>query len=327
MRAIKVRDPEHSVSPVFTALKHIPLLDHLRSLSLPSSCIDAAALYVIGNLPLLETLSIHASALHRPSWALDHCVLPVNSFAALRHLELYRISLPLILGIFEQTVLLRNLDCATVVLPWESYDEHHEPPTSLCIVESLAHSRPELTRLMLTIDDNRRSISSDWRYIKAFKRLALRYLNLDSPFLCIRQAHGGPHWDDFFGALPDLEELRLPGSMFEMSVLDSVQVKLPKLLVLEVAYIGPRMVIQLPPRIPSLNPLIIYSRGFFTQLTHRYPGYIIDFVRNVHRLWPNAKLRVPEADCRLWYRRGQIMVAEGNYLLELLRSDTNEHEK
>ncbi|KAG9077457.1 hypothetical protein FRC06_008901 [Ceratobasidium sp. 370] len=209
----------------------ISSLKHLRTLALGASEINQELFLALGQLPCLETLSLHTDDSQPKQTRSDPIDIPDDSFLALRHLALYGLSESSIRCICSQPPLFRHLVKASFVSSDRSLRKIvDQRDLSLVIAECLGHNSPHLTDLTVFSPGLDSCLVL---YVPAvldvFRHTPLRRLRLERARL---KSWGdvddlvsddsdvdegiGPieiQWRDFLVTVPHLEELHLDSQL------------------------------------------------------------------------------------------------------------------
>ncbi|KAG9074146.1 hypothetical protein FRC06_010902 [Ceratobasidium sp. 370] len=319
----------------------ISSLKHLRTLALGASEIGQGLFLALGQLPCLETLSLHTDDSQPKQTRSDPIDIPDDSFLALRHLALYGLSESSIRCICTRPPLFRHLVKASFVSPERSLRKIADRrDLSLVIAECLGHNSPHLTDLTVFSPGlDSCLVLYDPAVLDVFRHTPLRRLRLDRARL---KSWGdiddldsddsdadegiGPmeiQWRDFLLTMPHLEELHLDLQVLVSRHLPVFASTLPNLQLLVLMGVlledGEVSTVQ-----AATQPITLRCPFYVDTEDHNEWANASGVAKFIYRIWPNAQFEVKRSMSWIYYDEpldeAARVIATFNEAIELLRS-------
>ncbi|KAG8762483.1 hypothetical protein FRC12_009017 [Ceratobasidium sp. 428] len=268
-------------------------LHSLRTLSLGGARAGKTLFQAVSRLPHLESLSL-ASDCSQPVPDRDSLVILSNdSFPNLRHLVLRRLHPDVITRVYDSPQLFRRLVSAEIIYDDDEYDEDEglglRPAYAM---RCFSHGCSNLTNLSIFTKGDGGDFCVFRRFIPIFKQLPLRRLKLCyvelNPELSYLAGEGDPEendpevtWEEFFAALPYLEELIIDNSFDtqDLVVLADLLLKLRYFSPCTIQASGTKHSFDVATRSTTAQPIIICCHFYLHKYVNEPAKHISELAR------------------------------------------------
>ncbi|KAG8714674.1 hypothetical protein FRC09_017372 [Ceratobasidium sp. 395] len=298
-------DEEEDQAKYTVLCEKVAGLHSLRSLSFGGARAGRTLFRAFGRLPCLESLLLVSDCSQAVPDRDSPVILSDDSFPALRRLQLRRFHPDVITRVYDSPQLFRRLVSAEITYDDDDCDGYKGYTLrSAHIMKCLSHGCSNLANLSLFTNGSRGSFCVFRRFIPIFRQLPLRRLRLCgvdlNPELSyfagdedLEENDPKVTWEEFFAALPHLEELDLSNSFSTRDIVVLADL-LPKL-----RYFSPS-IIQATRTGHTFN---VTTRSTTTQLIticckfdlYNYAGEpakrISEVARQIYEIWPNVEFK------------------------------------